>query len=154
MGGSSRRSTQLPFPLGGFFVMKGRCSTLPRHAFLLLIGLGAVLLGLLSVLLGLLPMLSGLLGVPLREGAVPGRLAPMLIDRPPQVLSLRRMSVCLLTVTRCLGSQALSQKPLPLGPAPDKRHGDCECDQRNYDYGDDQNRRHVLTSTHSATTQP
>jgi len=82
MGGSSRRSTQLPFPLSGFFVMKGRCSTLSRHAFLLLIGLCGMLLGLLGVLLGLLLMLPRLLGVPLGEGALPSRLAPMLIDRP------------------------------------------------------------------------
>jgi hypothetical protein len=113
-----------------------------------------VLLGLLGVLLGLLLMLPRLLGVLLGEGALPGRLAPMLIDRPTQVLSLRRMSVCLLTVTRCLGSQALSQEPSPLRPAPEIGHGGRECDHRDYDYGDDQNRRHVLAVTHSATTQP
>jgi hypothetical protein len=50
------------------------------------------------------------------------------------------MSVCLLTVTGCLGSQALSQEPSALGPAPEISHRDRECDHRDHDYGDDQNR--------------
>jgi hypothetical protein len=80
------------------------------------------------------------LGVLLGEGAVLGRLAPMRIDRPPQLLSLRHMSVRLLTVTRCFGSKPLSKNPPLLRPAPDVSDGSHECDQRDYDYGDNENR--------------
>jgi hypothetical protein len=94
----------------------------------------------LFVLIHLLSMPLGLLGVLLGEGAVLGRLAPMRIDRPPQLLSLRRVSVRLLTVTRCFGSKPLSKNPPLLRPAPDVSDGNRECDQRDYDYGDNENR--------------
>ena len=94
----------------------------------------------LLVLIHLLGMPLGLLGVLLGEGAVLGRLAPMRIDRPPQLLSLRRVSVRLLTVTRCFGSKPLSKNPPLLRPAPDVSNGNHERDQRDYDYGDNENR--------------
>jgi hypothetical protein len=94
----------------------------------------------LIVLIHLLGMPLGLLGVLLGEGAVLGRLAPMRVDRPPQLLSPRRVSVRLLTVTRCFGSKPLSKNPPLLRPAPDVSDGNRECDQRDYDYGDNENR--------------
>jgi hypothetical protein len=94
----------------------------------------------LLVLIHLLSMPLGLLGVLLGEGAMLGRLALMRIDRPPQLLSLRRMSVRFLTVTRCFGSKPLSKNPPLLRPAPDVSDGKRECDQRDYDYGDNENR--------------
>ena len=88
----------------------------------------------------LLRMPLGPLGVLLGEGAVLGRLAPMRIDRPPHLLSLRRVSVRFLTVTRCFGSKALLQNPPLLRPAPEVSDGDRECDDRDYDYGYNENR--------------
>ncbi len=94
----------------------------------------------LLLLLHLLSMPLGRLGVLLGEGAVLGSLALMRIDRPPQLLSLRRVSIRLLTVARCLGGKPLSQNPLPLRPAPEVGDEDHECDHRDYDYGDNENR--------------
>ncbi len=74
--------------------MSGGRSTLPLNSLLLLIHLLSVPLGLLRVLLS--------------EGAVLVCLAPMRIDRPPYLLSLSRVSVRLLTVSRCFGSEPLS----------------------------------------------
>ena len=50
------------------------------------------------------------------------------------------MSVRFLTVARCFGSKPLSQNPLPLRPAPEVGDGSHECDHRDYDYGDNENR--------------
>ena len=94
----------------------------------------------LLLLLLLLSMPLGLLGVLLGEGAVLGRLAPMRIDRPPHLLSLRRVSVRLLTVARCLGGKPFSQNPPLLRAAPDRSDGNRECDHGDYDYGDNENR--------------
>jgi hypothetical protein len=88
----------------------------------------------------LLGMPLGPLGVLLGEGAVLGRLASMRVDRPPQLLSLRRVSVRLLAVTRCFGSKPLPKNPSLLRPAPGVSDGNRECDQRDYDYGDNENR--------------
>ena len=106
--------------------MAGGRSTLSLYSLLLLIHLLSMPLGPLGVLLG--------------EGAVLGRLAPMRIDRPPHLLSLRRVSVRFLTVTRCFGSKALLQNPPLLRPTPDVSDGNRECDDRDYDYGDNENR--------------
>ena len=77
--------------------------------FLVVAGGGLTLsLNPLFLRLHLLRMPLGTLGVLLGEGAVLGRLAPMGIDRPPKLLSLRHVSVRFLTVTRCFGSKALS----------------------------------------------
>jgi hypothetical protein len=112
--------------LGGFFVVVGGGPTLSMHAFLLLIDLLGVRLGLLGVLLG--------------EGAVLGRLAPMRINRSAQLLSLCSVSVCLLTMTGCLGGKALSQKPPPLRPTSHVDHGHGESDHGDHGYGYDENR--------------
>ena len=82
----------------------------------------------LLVLIHLLSMPLGLLGVLFGEGAMVGRLAPMRIDRPPQLLSLRRVSVRLLTVTRCFGSKPLSKNPPLLRPAADVSDGNHDRD--------------------------
>ena len=94
----------------------------------------------LLVLIHLLCMPLGLRGVLLGERGVLGRLAPVRIDRPPQLLSLRRVSVRLLTVPRCFGSEPLSKNPPLLRPAPDVSDGNRDCDQCDYDYGDNENR--------------
>jgi hypothetical protein len=107
-------------------VVAGGRSTLSLYSLLLLIHLLRMPLGQLGVLLG--------------EGAVLGRLALMRIDRPPQLLSLCHVSVRFLTVGRCFGSKPLSQNPPLLCPAPDVSDGNRECDHRDYDYGDNENR--------------
>jgi hypothetical protein len=112
--------------LGGYFVVVGGRSTLSMHAFLLLIDLLGVRLGLLGVLLG--------------ERAVLGRLAPMRINRSAQLLSLCSVSVCLLTMTGCLGGKALSLKSSPLRPTSGIDHGHGESDDRDDGYGYDENR--------------
>jgi hypothetical protein len=112
--------------LGGFFVVVGGGSTLSMHAFLLLIDLLGVRLGPLGVLLG--------------EGAVLGRLAPMRINRSAQLLSLCSVSVCLLTMTRCLGGKALSLESSPLRPMSHVNRGQGESDHGNDGYGYDENR--------------
>ena len=106
--------------------MAGGRSTLSLYSLLLLIHLLSMPLGPLGVLLG--------------EGAVLGRLAPMRIDRSPQLLGLGRVSVRLLTVTRCFGSEPLLQHSALLRPAPDVSDGNRECDHGDYDYGDNENR--------------
>jgi hypothetical protein len=53
------------------------------------------------------------------------------------------MSVRLLTVPRCFGSQPFSQDSSPLRPATDVSDGDRERDHRNHGYGDNENRGHV-----------
>jgi hypothetical protein len=123
--GSSPWSAQFPLLLSGFLVGAGGRSTLSLNPLLLLIHLLSMPLGPLGVLLG--------------EGPMLGRLAPMRIDRLPQLLSLRRVSVRLLTVARCFGSKPLSQNPLPLRPAPDVNDGNRECGHRDDDYGDNEN---------------
>jgi hypothetical protein len=119
-------SAQLPLFVSGLLVVAGGRSTLSLNSLLLRLHLFSMPLGPLGVLFG--------------EGAVLGRLALMRIDRAPQLLSLRRVSVRFLTVARCFGSKPLSQKPPLLRPAPDVRDGNRECDQRDYDYGDNENR--------------
>ena len=106
--------------------MAGRGSTLSVSSLLLLIHLLGVLLGSLGVLLG--------------ECTVLCRLAPMLVDRLPQLLSLRGVCICLLTVTRCFGGKPLSQHPSLLRAAPHVGDRRRECDHRDYDYGDNENR--------------
>ena len=54
------------------------------------------------------------------------------------------MSVRLLTVPRCFRSQLFSQDSPPLGPTTDVSDGDRERDHRNYGYGDNEHRGHVL----------
>jgi hypothetical protein len=119
-------SAQLPLFVSGLLVVAGGRSTLSLYSLLLRLHLFSMPLGPLGVLFG--------------EGAVLGRLALMRIDRAPQLLSLRRMSVRFLTVTRCFGSKPLSQNPPLLRPAPDVSDGNRECDHREYDYGDYENR--------------
>jgi hypothetical protein len=97
-------------------------------------------ISLLLLLLHLLGMPLGLLGVLLGEAAVLGRLAPMRVCRLPQLSSLRRVSVRLLAVARCFGSKPLSHDPPLLRPAPEVGDGNRECDHRDDDYGDDENR--------------
>jgi hypothetical protein len=123
---SSPWSAQFPLLLSRLLVVAGGRSTLSLNSLLLLIHLLGMPLGPLGVLLG--------------EGAMLGRVAPMRIDRLPQLLRLRRVSVRLLTVTRCFGSKPLSQSPLPLRPAPDVNDGNRECGHRDDDYGDNENR--------------
>jgi hypothetical protein len=103
-------------------------------------GRSALSLNSLLLLIHLLGMALGPLGMLLGEGAMLGRLAPMRIDRPPQLFSLRRVSVGLLTVTRCFGSKPLLQNPPPLRPAPDVSDRNRERGYRDYDYGDNENR--------------
>jgi hypothetical protein len=119
-------SAQLPLLLSGFLIVAGGRATLSLNSLLLLVDLLSMPLGPLGVLLGEYTML--------------GRLPPMGIDRPSQLLSLRRVSVRLLTVTRCFGSEPLSQGPPPLRPPPDVSDGSRQCDYRDYDYGDKENR--------------
>ena len=119
-------SAQLPLFVSGLLVVTGGRPTLSLYSLLLRFHLLDMPLGLLGVLLG--------------EGAVLGRLAPMRIDRPPQFLSLRRVSVRLLTVTRCFGSKPLSKNRPLLRPAPDVSDGNREGDHRDYDNGDNENR--------------
>jgi methylmalonyl-CoA/ethylmalonyl-CoA epimerase len=95
---------------------------------------------LLSHLLG---MLLRPLGVLLGEGAVLGRLAPVCVDRPTQLLSLGRVSIRFLPVPRRFGSESLSQDSLPLRPASHVGDENRECGHRDYHYGDNENRRHA-----------
>lgn len=53
------------------------------------------------------------------------------------------MSVRLLTVPRCFGSQPFSLDSPPLRPTTDVSDGDRERDHRDYGYGDNENRGHV-----------
>jgi hypothetical protein len=94
----------------------------------------------LLLLIHLLGMPLGLLGVLLGEGAVLGRPAPMLVDRLPQLSSLRRVCICLLTVTCCFGGKPLSQHPPLLRPAPHVGDQSRQYGHRDYDYGDNENR--------------
>jgi len=112
--------------LGGFFVVVGGRSTLSMHAFGLLIDPLSVSLGLLGVLLG--------------EGAVLGRLAPMRINRPTQLLSLCSMRIRLLAMAGCPGGKALSLKSAPLRPTSGINHGYRQSDHRDDGYGYDENR--------------
>jgi len=43
-------------------------------------------------------------------------------------------------VPRCFGSEPLSKNPPLLRPAPDVSDGNRDCDQCDYDYGDNENR--------------
>jgi hypothetical protein len=88
------RSAQLALLLSGYLVV-ARCG--------LTLSLDAPVL--LSHLLG---MLLRLLGVLLGESAVLGRLAAMRIDRAPQLLGLRDVSIRFLTVTSRFGGKPLS----------------------------------------------
>jgi hypothetical protein len=119
-------SAQLPLFVSGLLVVAGGRLTLSLNPLLLRLHLLSMPLGPLGVLFG--------------EGAVLGRLALMRIDRPPQLLSLRRVSVRFLTVARCFGSKPLSQNPPLLRPAPDVSDESHKCDHRDYDYGDNENR--------------
>jgi hypothetical protein len=94
----------------------------------------------LLLLIHLLGMPLRPLGVLLGEGAVLGFLAAMRIDRLPQLLSLRRVSIRLLTVPRRFGGKPLSQDPLPLCPAPHVGEQSRDCGHGDYDYGDNENR--------------
>jgi hypothetical protein len=107
-------------------VVAGGRLTLSLNSLLLLIHLRSVFLGPLGVLLG--------------EGLVFGRLPAVRIDRSPELLSLRRVSVRLLTVAFCLGSEPLSQNPPSLRPAAEIRDARDECSDYDYDYGDNKNR--------------
>jgi hypothetical protein len=119
-------SAQLPLFVSGLLVVAGGHSTLSLNSLLLRLHLFSMPLGPLGVLLG--------------QGAVLDRLALMRIDRPPQLPSLRRVSVRFLTVIRCFGSKPLSQNPPLLRPAPDVSDGNRECGHRDYGYGDNENR--------------
>jgi hypothetical protein len=119
-------SAQLPLSLSGFLVVAGGRLTLSLYLLLLRLHLFGMPLGPLGVVFG--------------EGTVLGRLALMRIDRPPELLSLRRVSIRFLTVARRFGSKPLSQNPPLLRPAPDVSDGNHESDHRNYDYGDNENR--------------
>jgi hypothetical protein len=107
-------SAQLPLFVSGLLVVTGGRPTFSLYS--------------LFVLIHLLGMPLGPLGVLLGDGAVLGRLAPMRIDRPPQFLSLRRVSVRLLPVTRCFGSKPLSKNPPLFRPAPDVSDGNHDRD--------------------------
>jgi hypothetical protein len=122
----SFRSTQFSFLLGGLLVVAGCRLTFSLDPLVLLSHLRRVLLRLLSVLLG--------------EGAVLGRLAPMRVDRPPKLLSLRCVSVRLLAVARCLGGKPLSHDSLPLGAPPHVGDESRECGNRDHHDRDNENR--------------
>ena len=94
----------------------------------------------LFLLIHLLGMPLGPLGVLLGEGLVFGRLPAVRIDRSPELLSLRCVSVRLLAVTFCLGSKPLPQHPLSLRPAAEIRDARDECSDYDYGYGDNKNR--------------
>ena len=69
-----------------------------------------------------------------------GRLTSMRISRATQLLSLRGVSVRLLTMPRRFGSKPLSPDPSLLGAAPDVTDDGHEREQRHYDNGDHENR--------------
>jgi hypothetical protein len=94
----------------------------------------------LGLLIHLLGMPLGPLGVLLGQSAVLGRLTSMRINRASQLLSLRRVSVRLLTVPRCFRSKPLSPDPSLLRAATDVTDGGREREQRDYDNGDHENR--------------
>jgi hypothetical protein len=119
-------SAQLPLFVSGLLVVAGGRSTLSLNSLLLRLHLLSMPLGPLGVLLG--------------EGAVLGRLALMRIDRPSQLLGLRRVSVRFLTVARCFGSKPLSQNFPLLRPPADVSDGNRERGHPDYDYGDNENR--------------
>jgi hypothetical protein len=120
------RSAQFLFLLGGLLVVAGGRLTLSPGSLLLLVHLLSMPLSTLGVLLG--------------QGAVLGFLAAMRIDRLPQLLSLRHVSVRLLTVPRRFGSKPLSQDSLPLRPATHVGKQGHQCGHGDYDYGDNENR--------------
>jgi hypothetical protein len=119
-------SVQLPLLLSGCLVVAGCRLALSLDALLLLIHLLGVPLRPLGVLLG--------------EGAVLGRLAAVRVDRAPQLLGLGRVSIRFLAVSRRFGSESLSQNSLPLRPAPHVGDENRERGQRDYHYGDNENR--------------
>ncbi|HXE98893.1 MAG TPA: hypothetical protein VN458_00945 [Solirubrobacterales bacterium] len=94
----------------------------------------------LGLFINLLGMPLGPLGVLLGQGAVLGRLTSMRISRATQLLSLRGVSVRLLTVPRCFGSKPLSPDPSLLGTAPEVRDDGHEREQRHNGNDDHENR--------------
>jgi hypothetical protein len=117
---------QLPLLLSGYLVMAGCRLTLSLFA--------------LRFVIRLLSDLVRLLGVLLSDGAVLGLLSPVCVDRAPQLLGLRDMSIRLLTVTSCFGGKPLSQGSLPLRPATHVGKQGHQCGHGDYDYRDDENR--------------
>jgi hypothetical protein len=119
-------SAQLSLFVSGLLVVASGRLTLSPNSLFLLIHLLSVSLGPLRVLLG--------------EGLVFGRLPAVRINRSPELLSLRCVSVRLLAVTLCLGSKPLSQNPLSLRPAAEVGDAHDQCGDYGYDYGDNKNR--------------